>query len=407
MRGKAKQRVSLILVVTMVLGTVLTGNTVFATEESSDEQDRIKINISKDSEQTVEQNVAQTIHVTAQGQCSQSVCLNVYLKNEDGSAATDIDAVNLLTSDQLTDKNTQKTIDETLKDSVTLNNGTKVSPTAEWKNDKDDNGTVTSKYLQITMPTDTTAINFDMQLQYRTDEASYTKKVLVEAKAFEEEQDITEAAKRADESKENEVTVVWEGQAVSQSESEAADEDADGENESQVMAANAETPVTIYFAAPKDWTDNRYRIRANGKLQSDPEKWKFVEMQDTGKEYNGKKVYKAETTTPQGGYYVLQFQAYAGSEWKHEFLAINNWTPTSNINNHIYEAGQGWKADFTPFNPDDHTYFAGKNILFYNKGTEDLSGGVTAVFYEKDSSGTLKEVKRIKMTAGTGNKNFQ
>ena len=30
MREKAKQRVSLILVVTIVLGTVLTGNTVFA-----------------------------------------------------------------------------------------------------------------------------------------------------------------------------------------------------------------------------------------------------------------------------------------------------------------------------------------------------------------------------------------
>lgn len=193
----------------------------------------------------MEQNVTQTIHVTAQGQCSQSVCLNVYLKNEDGSAATDIDAVNLLTSDQLTDKNTQKTIDETLKDSVTLNNGTKASPTAEWKNDKDDNGTVTSKYLQITMPTDATAINFDMQLQYRTDEASYTKKVLVEAKAFEEEQDITEAAKRADESKENEATVVWEGQAVSQSESEAADEDADGENNINTVS---ETGLyTLYF----------------------------------------------------------------------------------------------------------------------------------------------------------------
>ena len=245
MRGKAKQRVSLILVVTMVLGTVLTGNTVFATGESSDEQDRIKINISKDSEQTVEQNVTQTIHVTAQGQCSQSVCLNVYLKNEDGSAATDIDAVNLLTSDQLTDKNTQKTIDETLKDSVTLNDGTKASPKAEWKNDKDENGTVTSKYLQITMPTDATAINFDMQLQYRTDEASYTKKVLVEAKAFEEEQNITEAAKREDESKENEVTVVWEGQVASQSESEAADEDADGENNINTVS---ETGLyTLYF----------------------------------------------------------------------------------------------------------------------------------------------------------------
>lgn len=245
MRGKAKQRVSLILVVTMVLGTALTGNTVFATGESSDGQDRIKINISKDSEQTVEQNVTQTIHVTAQGQCSQSVCLNVYLKNEDGSAATDIDAVNLLTSDQLTDKTTQKTIDETLKDSVTLNNGTKASPTAEWKNDKDDNGTVTSKYLQITMPADATAINFDMQLQYRTDEASYTKKVLVEAKAFEEEQDITEAAKRADESKENEATVVWEGQAVSQSESEAADENTDGENNINTVSETG--GYTLYF----------------------------------------------------------------------------------------------------------------------------------------------------------------
>lgn len=245
----------------MVLGTVLTGNTVFATGESSDEQDRIKINISKDSEQTVEQNVTQTIHVTAQGQCSQSVCLNVYLKNEDGSAATDIDAVNLLTSDQLTDKNTQKTIDETLKDSVTLNNGTKASPTAEWKNDKDDNGTVTSKYLQITMPADAIAINFDMQLQYRTDEASYTKKVLVEAKAFEEEQDITEAAKRADESKENEATVAWEGQAVSQPESEAADENTDGENNINTVS---ETGVyTLYFEQntinDPDW-DNATQI---------------------------------------------------------------------------------------------------------------------------------------------------
>lgn len=293
MRGKAKQRVSLILVVTMVLGTALTGNTVFATGESSDEQDRIKINISKDSEQTVEQNVAQTIHVTAQGQCSQSVCLNVYLKNEDGSAATDIDAVNLLTSDQLTDKNTQKTIDETLKDSVTLNNGTKASPTAEWKNDKDDKGTVTSKYLQITMPADATAINFDMQLQYRTDEASYTKKVLVEAKAFEEEQDITEAAKRADESKENEATVVWEGQVVSQSESEAADEDADGENNINTVsetggytlyfeqstigddAWNSATQISVYaFNSRDDHTDiqKMYKVSESSSKNI----WKFI-----------------------------------------------------------------------------------------------------------------------------------
>ena len=309
MRGKAKQRVSLILVVTMVLGTVLTGNTVFATGESSDEQDRIKINISKDSEQTVEQNVTQTIHVTAQGQCSQSVCLNVYLKNEDGSAATDIDAVNLLTSDQLTDKNTQKTIDETLKDSVTLNNGTKASPTAEWKNDKDDNGTVTSKYLQITMPADATAINFDMQLQYRTDEASYTKKVLVEAKAFEEEQDITEAAKRADESKENEATVVWEGQAVSQSESEAADEDADGENNINTVS---ETGVyTLYFEQntinDPDW-DNATQISV----------YAFNKDDNTGI----RQMYKVSESDSKNIWKITFYK-----EWKQViFLTGNRWT---------------------------------------------------------------------------------
>lgn len=406
MRGKAKQRVSLILVVTMVLGTALTGNTVFATGESSDEQDRIKINISKDSEQSVEQNVAQTIHVTAQGQCSQSVCLNVYLKNEDGSAATDIDAVNLLTSDQLTDKNTQKTIDETLKDSVTLNNGTKASPTAEWKNDKDDNGTVTSKYLQITMPADATAINFDMQLQYRTDEASYTKKVLVEAKAFEEEQDITEAAKRADESKENEATVVWEGQAVSQPESEAADEDADGENESQVMAASAETGVTIYFAAPTDWTDRGYTIEANGCESNDENIWIRQEMVNTGKTYNNLQVYKVVMRHPKYDRYDrFQFLAKLGGQQPAYKEVFSSRKTVAEIDGRIFYS-DGKSEVYNPFDPNNHTYFAGKSILFYNKDTEDLSGGVTAVFYEKDSSGTLKEVKRIEMTAGTGNKKF-
>lgn len=406
MRGKAKQRVSLILVVTMVLGTVLTGNTVFATGESSDEQDRIKINISKDSEQTVEQNVTQTIHVTAQGQCSQSVCLNVYLKNEDGSAATDIDAVNLLTSDQLTDKNTQKTIDETLKDSVTLNNGTKASPTAEWKNDKDDNGTVTSKYLQITMPADAIAINFDMQLQYRTDEASYTKKVLVEAKAFEEEQDITEAAKRADESKENEVTVAWEGQAVSQSESEAADEDADGENESQVMAASAESGVTIYFAAPKDWTDKGYTIEAKGCESRPEDRWICQEMVNTRETYNNLQVYKVVMSYPQyGGYDRFQFLAKLRGQQLDCKEVFQNWRTVADIDGRIFYS-DGKSEVYNPFDPNDHTYFAGKNILFYNKGNEDISGGVTAVFYEKDNSGTLTEVKRIEMTAGTGNIKF-
>lgn len=409
MRGKAKQRVSLILVVTMVLGTVLTGNTVFATGESSDEQDRIKINISKDSEQTVEQNVTQTIHVTAQGQCSQSVCLNVYLKNEDGSAATDIDAVNLLTSDQLTDKNTQKTIDETLKDSVTLNNGTKASPTAEWKNDKDDNGTVTSKYLQITMPADAIAINFDMQLQYRTDEASYTKKVLVEAKAFEEEQDITEAAKRADESKENEVTVAWEGQAVSQSESEAADEDADGENNINTVSETG--GYTLYFEqstiGDTGWEDAKqisvYAFNKDDKTDT------AIQQMYKVSESSSKKIWKFIFNKP-----WKQVIFLAGTDWncKKKTVDLNvDWRKNSpcfkltGINLEGKAEAQQSEYKETPLGADGITvyYDATLSKLSYEDNKKGIPNPDSTVYYYA-TNGTLSTIetmtKEVKETDG-------
>lgn len=409
MRGKAKQRVSLILVVTMVLGTVLTGNTVFAAGESSDEQDRIKINISKDSEQTVEQNVTQTIHVTAQGQCSYSVCLNVYLKNEDGSAATDIDAVNLLTSDQLTDKNTQKTIDETLKDSVTLNNGTKASPTAEWKNDKDDNGRVTSKYLQITMPTDATAINFDMQLQYRTDEASYTKKVLVEAKAFEEEQDITEAAKREDESKENEVTVAWEGQAVSQSESEAADENTDGENNINTVSETG--GYTLYFEqstiGDTGWEDAKqisvYAFNKDDKTDT------AIQQMYKVSESSSKKIWKFIFNKP-----WKQVIFLAGTDWncKKQTVDLNvDWRKNSpcfkltGINLEGKAEAQQSEYKETPLGADGITvyYDATLSKLSYEDNKKGIPNPDSTVYYYA-TNGTLSTIetmtKEVKETDG-------
>lgn len=391
----------------MVLGTVLTGNTVFATGESSDEQDRIKINISKDSEQTVEQNVTQTIHVTAQGQCSQSVCLNVYLKNEDGSAATDIDAVNLLTSDQLTDKNTQKTINETLKDSVTLNNGTKASPTAEWKNDKDDNGRVTSKYLQITMPTDATAINFDMQLQYRTDEASYTKKVLVEAKAFEEEQDITEAAKRADESKENEATVVWEGQVASQSESEAADENADGENNINTVS---ETGVyTLYFEQntinDPDW-DNATQISVYAFNKDDNTNTDIQQMYKVS-ESSSKKIWKFIFNKP-----WKQVIFLVGTKWDKHIQTVDldvDWKKNSPcfklIENKLGGKAEAQQSEYkeTPLDTNGITvyYDATLSKLSYEDNKKGIPNPDSTVYYyaTNDTKSTIgimtKEDKKI------------
>ena len=91
---------------------------------------------------------------------------------------------------------------------MTLSDGSQTSLNAEWKINRDDNGKARSKYLQAAMPAES-SLDFDVHLQYRTDESNYTKKVLVEAKAFEGEQEVTETSDSEDGNKENEVTLVW------------------------------------------------------------------------------------------------------------------------------------------------------------------------------------------------------
>lgn len=337
---------------------------------------------------------------------SLSECIS---KNEDGSAATDIDAVNLLTSDQLTDKNTQETIDETLKDSVTLNNGTKASPTAEWKNEKDDNGTVTSKYLQITMPTDATAINFDMQLQYRTDEASYTKKVLVEAKAFEEEQDITEAAKREDESKENEVTVAWEGQAVSQSESEAADENTDGENNINTVSETG--GYTLYFEqstiGDTGWDDAK-QISVYAFNKDDNTDTAIQQMYKVS-ESRSKKIWKFIFNKP-----WKQVIFLAGTDWncKKQTVDLNvDWRKNSpcfkltGINSEGKAEAQQSEYKETPLGADGITvyYDATLSKLSYEDNKKGIPNPDSTVYYYA-TNGTLSTIetmtKEVKETDG-------
>ncbi len=190
---KGKQHVCLLLVVTMVLGSALSGNTVSATEEDQNCDASVTISVSADTEKSVDQDTLHKVHISAENENNTEVSLKLYLKNEDGSAAEEVESVDLQKS---------------LKNAVTLSDGNQTSLSAEWKTDKDNNDKVRHKYLQAVMPADS-SLDFDMQLQYRTDESNYTKKVLVEAKAFEGEQEVTEASDVEDESKENEAAVVW------------------------------------------------------------------------------------------------------------------------------------------------------------------------------------------------------
>ena len=292
---------------------------------------------------------------------------------------------------------------------MTLNNGTKASPTAEWKNDKDDNGTVTSKYLQITMPADAIAINFDMQLQYRTDEASYTKKVLVEAKAFEEEQDITEAAKRADESKENEVTVAWEGQAVSQSESEAADEDADGENNINTVSETG--GYTLYFEqstiGDTGWEDAKqisvYAFNKDDKTDT------AIQQMYKVSESSSKKIWKFIFNKP-----WKQVIFLAGTDWncKKQTVDLNvDWRKNSpcfkltGINLEGKAEAQQSEYKETPLGADGITvyYDATLSKLSYEDNKKGIPNPDSTVYYYA-TNGTLSTIetmtKEVKETDG-------
>lgn len=190
---KGKQHVCWILVMTMVLGSALSGNTVAATEEDQDRDGSVKVFLNVDTENSLNQDTLHKVNISAENSTDTETMLRLYLKNDGGSAAEDIEAVDLQKS---------------LKNAVTLSDGSQTSLNAEWKINRDDNGKARSKYLQAAMPAES-SLDFDVHLQYRTDESNYTKKVLVEAKAFEGEQEVTETSDSEDGNKENEVTLVW------------------------------------------------------------------------------------------------------------------------------------------------------------------------------------------------------
>lgn len=296
---KGKQHVCWILVMTMVLGSALSGNTVAATEEDQDRDGSVKVFLNVDTENSLNQDTLHKVNISAENSTDTETMLRLYLKNDGGSAAEDIEAVDLQKS---------------LKNAVTLSDGSQTSLNAEWKVNRDDNGKARSKYLQAAMPAES-SLDFDVHLQYRTDESNYTKKVLVEAKAFEGEQEVTETSDSEDGNKENEVTLVWadeqaatgtEGTEAAGTEREKSDSgetpDPSGDN---LVYYDATLSKLSY--APSDAADNsipkdgelRYRAwndtndKEEGKLQkvkdytnaNETNKWTDVYVASLKKKY--------------------------------------------------------------------------------------------------------------------------
>lgn len=124
-------------------------------------------------------------------------------------------------------------------------------------------------------------------------------------------------------------------------------------------------------------------------------------MTDTGIDRDGLRVYTAVIEhTPYGGFDVLEFLAYQGEQYIDKTTAISSWTTEETICDKLY-TGTEWVA-YTPFNPDDHTSFAGKVMYFENRSVaESFPAGITACFYEKNVDGTMELVASVPMEAVT------
>lgn len=237
-----KKRVWGLLLVFAVLVTTVNFPAVAGAEENDTSGVVIKVSGDVNGSNANESDKIQTVQISAQNQSQKDSVLRISLLNEDKETAdTDVEIPNLCEKDQITDETVQTELDETLKSALTLADGTNTSLDAEWVAEKDSSGNVTARYLEASLPAGA-ATAFDMKLMYRTDEENYTKKTIVQAKAFVEDQDVTQASDQEDE--DNETEVVWE-MVQSDDASEAAEESEDAAKESEEVtdtaAASAES----------------------------------------------------------------------------------------------------------------------------------------------------------------------
>ena len=238
-----KKKVWALLLVFAVLVTTVNFPAVAGAEEEADTSGVvIKVKNDMNGSDTEESDEIQTVQISAQNQGNTDAVVRISLLNEDKETAdTEVEIPNLCEKDRITDETVQKDMAKTLESALTLSDGTNASLDAQWVEKKDDNGAVTARYLEASLPAGA-ATAFDMQLMYRTDEENYAKKTFVQAKAFVDEQDVTEASDMEDE--DNEAEVKWE-MVQSDDASEAAGESEDAAKESEEVtdtaAASAES----------------------------------------------------------------------------------------------------------------------------------------------------------------------
>ena len=191
-------------------------------------------------ESTAEDSVRR-MNISAQNHGTEDAVLKIYLLNEAGETAdTEVETPDLC-------EDTPSEMEETLKNALTLADGTSSSLEVEWINETDNSGAVTERYLEAAVPAGAAA-SFDMQLVYRADEADYTKKTIVKAKAFVNGQEVTKASDG--ENADNEAEASWE---TAQSAEESGN---GGDSEAIESAAAASKSAAVKSTASTQSAEN-------------------------------------------------------------------------------------------------------------------------------------------------------
>lgn len=422
-----KKKVWALLLVFAVLVTTVNFPAVAGAEEDADASGVvIKVKDDVNGSDTKESDGIQTVQISAQNQGNADAVVRISLLNEDKETAdTEVEIPNLCEKDQITDETVQTEMAKTLESALTLADGTNAALDAAWVEEKDDNGAVTARYLEASLPAGAAAA-FDMRLMYRTDEENYTKKTIVQAKAFVDEQDVTEASDVEDE--DNEAEVKWEV-VKKDDESEATGEDEEtagsaakvsraaekstAENNVSLMSAaaasrSAELNENYIYLDPAgmnagdiDWTNSAvtnvylcvdtWGARQLGTYDTTTGYWYWDASTWNNTEHTFYFTTSINSSGDQGDYKRSDSLGMNLDQALGKIFSWDGSSSTQNGNYQIYKLQEG-----IAFNPDDHTWFAGETIWFYNKTAEAISA-VTAIFYEKDDSGTLQEVTRITM----------
>lgn len=438
--GISKRVCGLLLSAAVILTTVGLPVATEA-EENTDPGVAVKVSTAKDAKESVTAGTSQVLHISAQNQGNKEAVLKVSLLEKDGETAdTETEVINLRESNEVSEDDGESTLEDTLKEALTLSDGTAGALDAKWVTETDENGNTTERYLTAQLPAGA-AVSFDMQLLYRTDEETYEKKTLVRAKAFMGEEDVTTASD--DEDEDNEAEAVWASeQAEAKSNSEAGEDDVAAAGDTASAAAGS-SKATVRSAA-----NGISVLSVENQLQSG-----YLYLDPTGMDEGGNDWTKSNQTiylilTGSTGWSDLDYQMeydsttgywrYKIDSWdtcNYKFLFAlydnNNWnlikagdyrrTSPSEYTIQEIKNGKGswiysWDEPNTvsiddrlayqlkegaAFNPDDHTQFAGQTIWFKNN-TDSALSEVTAQFYEKNGE-SYNLVQSVAMTSRDNN----